>query len=101
TLWLLHWLLAGRARRTATIYSIYNFIQNQTFTELEVKKLISDLALSNQKGRSDVTLSTDITTSMKCYFSSHDTEDNIEPLLAGIGLLSEISKGQYRFNRGN
>ncbi|MDB0198448.1 DUF4007 domain-containing protein, partial [Acinetobacter baumannii] len=27
TLWLLHWLLAGRARRTATIYSIYNFIQ--------------------------------------------------------------------------
>ncbi|EPG6861637.1 DUF4007 family protein, partial [Acinetobacter baumannii] len=32
---------------------------------------------------------------------SHDTEDNIEPLLAGIGLLSEISKGQYRFNRGN
>ncbi|AXI01654.1 DUF4007 family protein [Aquirhabdus parva] len=100
SIWLVHWLLAGRSKRSATLHIIFNLIQNQTFKNEDIISIISDFTQSNKAVRSDSTVSRDVETCLKCYVSAHDTEDNIEPLLASLGLISMVGKGQYHFNRG-
>jgi len=104
TIWLVHWLLAGRAERSATWYVVFNFVQGQSFTSDDVAALIKDYAAANKIGRcSSSTITRDIEVCLRSYTSvalKNATEDSAEPLLSELGLLSSSAKDTYHFNRG-
>jgi len=103
TIWLVHWLLAGRAERSATWYVVFNFVQGQSFTLKDVIGLIEEYAASSKAGRcSDMTIRRDVEVCLRSYTSialKHATEDSAEPLLSELGLLSSSAKDTYYFNR--
>jgi Protein of unknown function (DUF4007) len=102
TLWLVHWLLAGRARRSATWFILFNFLQSQSFTQQEVIDLISELGTDGKAARSQSTLANDVGVCIKCYTgvsSRSANEDLTEPLLTDLGLLIQSGSG-FRFQRG-
>jgi hypothetical protein len=103
TLWLVHWLLAGRAKRSATWYVLFNHIQNQSFQSREIASLIEEYATSTNSVRSNTTISRDIEVCLRCYTSialKQATEDSAEPLLSDIGLISTSGNNLYHFHRG-
>ncbi len=103
TLWLLHWMLAGRAKRSATWYILFNFVQNQTFTQQEVIDLISLYGSDSKAARSHSTLTNDVGVCLKCYTSISTrsaNEDLAEPLLTDLGLLVSNANG-FHFHRGS
>jgi Protein of unknown function (DUF4007) len=103
TLWLVHWLLAGRANRSATWYVVFNFVINQSFRPNEVIELISEYAIEKGLARSQTTLKRDLEVCLHCYTSvalSSATEDAAEPLLTELGLISSSGNGLYHLNRG-
>ncbi len=102
TVWLVHWLLAGRALRSATWYVVFNFIQSQSFTQKQVVSLISEYAAEAKSSRSESTLNNDVAVCLRCYTSVSSrsaTEDSAEPLLADLGLLASSGDG-FQFHRG-
>jgi hypothetical protein len=104
TIWLVHWLLAGRAERSATWYVVFNFVQRQSFSLGDVVSLIEDYAKTNKVGRcSSLTIRRDVEVCLRSYASvtlKNVTEDSAEPLLSELGLLSSNGKDTYYFNRG-
>jgi hypothetical protein len=103
TIWLVHWLLAGRAMRSATWYVIFNFVQSQTFRSTDVVALLNEYAADSKAVRSNTTLSRDVEVCLRSYTSvgqKSATEDSAEPLLSDLGLLSVSAKDTYRFHRG-
>lgn len=103
SIWLVHWLLAGRAKRSATWYVLFNFVQSQSFQPQDVVALIEEYAVANKAIRSNTTLVRDVEVCLRCYTSvslKNATEDSAEPLLSDIGLLSTSSKGHFHFHRG-
>lgn len=103
TIWLVHWLLAGRAIRSATWYVVFNYVQSQTFQLKDVVSLIEEYAVANKSVRSNTTLVRDVEVCLRCYTSvapKNATEDSTEPLLSDLGLLSASSKNTYHFHRG-
>lgn len=101
SIWLIHWLLCGRAIRTATWYALFNFIQNQFFTQQEVISALDNSSAFTTTSKSKTTVSRDVETCIRGYTTSQDTEDNLDSLLSSLGLISTTSKGQYRFNQGS
>jgi len=104
TVWLVHWLLAGRAKRSATWYVVFNYVDTQSFDSKHVVKLIADYATENKAVRSKTTLVRDVEVCLRGYATvglRDATEDTAEPLLADLGLLSAASGGIYHFNRGS
>jgi hypothetical protein len=102
TLWLLHWMLAGRAKRSATWYVLFNFVQSQTFTQQEVIDLISVYGSDSKAVRSQSTLTNDVGVCLKCYTgvsTRSANEDLAEPLLTDLGLLVSNASG-FHFHRG-
>ncbi|MEC6392438.1 DUF4007 family protein [Acinetobacter pittii] len=100
SVWLIHWLLSGRSPRTPTLYAIFNFIQNHSFTQQEVLSVLDSSSAFTNSTKSKTTVSRDVETCIRSYTSSHDTEDNIDSLLSSLSLLTITGKGQYRFNQG-
>ncbi len=103
TLWLVHWMLAGRAMRSATWYVVFNYVQSQSFQLKEVVSLIEEYAEANKSVRSNTTLIRDAEVCVRCYTSvalRNATEDSAEPLLSDLGLLSTSAKNVYHFHRG-
>jgi hypothetical protein len=103
SIWLVHWLLAGRARRSATWYVAFNYITKQTFQPKDIVDLIEEFAESEKSVRSRTTLVRDVDVCIRCYASvkqKEATEDSNEPLLADLGLISSIGSNIYQFNRG-
>jgi hypothetical protein len=104
SIWLIHWLLAGKADRSATWYVVFNFIQNPTFEPNNVMALLRELTKEDKLVRSETTLHRDIEVCLRSYVSAslrHTTEeDSAEPLLVDLGLLTMHGKNTYRFNRG-
>ncbi|MDN4056008.1 DUF4007 family protein [Massilia sp. YIM B02763] len=104
TIWLVHWLLAGRASRSATWYVIFNFVQSQSFRSSDVLALLDEYAMANKAVRSGTTLSRDVEVCLRSYTSvsqRNATEDSAEPLLSDLGLLSMSGKDSYHFHRGD
>jgi Protein of unknown function (DUF4007) len=102
TIWLVHWLLAGRAKRSATWYVVFNYLQSQSFQPKDIVSLIDEYTKANKSVRSDTTLTRDVEVCLRCYTSvalTNATEDSAEPLLSDLGLLSS-SDSTYHFNRG-
>ena len=103
TIWLVHWLLAGRAKRSATWYVVFNFVQSQSFQSKDIVSLIAEYAATMKQTRSDTTLVRDVEVCLRCYTSvslKHATEDSAEPLLTDLGLLSSVGNNTYHFHRG-
>jgi hypothetical protein len=100
SVWLIHWLLSGRAARTPTLYAIFNFIQNHNFTQQEILSALDLSSAFANTQKSKTTVSRDVETCIRGYTSTHDTEDNMDSLLSSLGLVSVTGKGQYRFNQG-
>lgn len=103
TIWLVHWLLAGRAKRSATWYVTFNYVQSQSFQAKDVVSLISDYSAANNSIRSATTLNRDVEVCLRCYTSvaaRNATEDSAEPLLSDLGLLSNSGNGMFHFHRG-
>lgn len=103
TIWLVHWLLAGRATRSATWYVVFNYVQSQSFQLKDVVSLIEEYTATHGPARSATTLSRDVEVCLRCYTSvalRNATEDAAEPLLSDLGLLSSSTKNIYHFHRG-
>ncbi|WP_284079312.1 DUF4007 family protein [Herbaspirillum aquaticum] len=103
TIWLVHWLLAGRAARSATWYVVFNFIQSQSFRSDDVISLIEEYALANKAIRSTTTITRDVEVCLRSYAAvglKTATEDSAEPLLTDLGLISCVAKNTYQFHRG-
>jgi len=103
TIWLVHWILAGRAERSATWYVVFNFIQGQSFTSKDIIALIAEYTATNDIRCSQLTMQRDVEVCLRSYTSvslRHATEDSAEPLLSELGLISSSSKDTFHFNRG-
>lgn len=104
TAWLVHWLLAGRAERSATWFYIFNRVTQQMFTRAS---LLSGLqAYVEQRGSrvAAITLKRDVEVCLRCYVSRRDgrsVDDAAEPLLVDLGLLAEGPGEVLQFRRGN
>ena len=103
SLWLIHWLLASRAKKSATWYAVFNFIDPQTFQIRDIANLIQDYAETSQAVRSKTTIQRDVEVCIKCYASETSrttTEDAAEPLLTDLNLIVPAGSNLYQFNRG-
>lgn len=104
TAWLVHWLLAGKAHRSTTWWWVFNRVSAQIFNADSVADVL--LAAAKQQGVrvSRVTLKRDVEVCMRCYLprrDGRDADDAAEPLLADLGLVSEIHSGSFQFRRGS
>mgnify|MGYP003382648756 FL=1 len=105
TAWLAHWQLAGRCYRSTTWYWLFNHVTAPTFTRQELEDPLSRYARElDPKHRLSVsTISRDLETCLRSYApraAGGSPEDFAEPLLAELGLLQEVHKGQFAFRRG-
>ncbi|MCF3528042.1 DUF4007 family protein [Stenotrophomonas maltophilia] len=104
TAWWVHWLLAGRAKRSTSWWWIFNQAAQQSF---DVEQLTESLeAAAKQAGlkTSRVTLKRDVEVCIRCYVSRRDSrggDDAAEPLLVELGLISEGAGGSLGFQRGS
>jgi hypothetical protein len=103
TAWLMHWLLAGRAKRSTTWWWVFNRVTTQVFDAEAVAEALH--AATEQRGErvSRVTLKRDVEVCLRCYLprrDSREADDAAEPLLADLGLLSELHTGSFQFRRG-
>jgi hypothetical protein len=105
TAWLAHWQLAGRCFRSTTWHWLFNHVTAPTFTRQELEEPLARYARElDPKHRLSVsTISRDLETCLRSYaprMAGGSPEDFAEPLLAELGLLQEVNKGQYAFRRG-
>lgn len=103
TAWLMHWLLAGRAKRSTTWWWMFNRVTAQVFDADSVAEAL--YAATEQHGErvSRITLKRDVEVCLRCYLPRRDSravDDAAEPLLADLGLLSELHTGSFQFRRG-
>jgi len=102
TPWLMHWLLAGRAERSTTWWWVFNRVSAQVFDTDSVADALH-AAMADRTRVSRVTIKRDVEVCMRCYLPRRDgreVDDAAEPLLADLGLLSELHSGSFQFRRG-
>ena len=102
TPWLIHWLLAGRAERSTTWWWVFNRVSAQVFDTDSVADALY-AAVADHTRVSRVTLKRDVEVCMRCYLPRRDgreADDAAEPLLADLGLVSELHAGSFQFRRG-
>lgn len=102
TLWLIHWLLAGAARRSASWFVVFNHLDRQSFHAEDVIKLIENSTAEGRGSRSKTTLARDVEVCLRGYTATGSrvaSEDAAESLLGDLGLLT-LNAGTYHFNRG-
>lgn len=103
TAWLIHWLLAGRAHRSTSWWWVFNRVTAQVFDTDSVADMLFATAQQHGIRVSRVTLKRDIEVCMRCYLPRRDgreADDAAEPLLADLGLVSELHSGSFQFRRG-
>jgi len=103
TAWLVHWLLAGKALRSTTWWWVFNRVSAQVFDADSVADALFAAAEQHGIRVSRVTLKRDVEVCMRCYLSRRDgreIDDAAEPLLAELGLVTELHNGSFQFRRG-
>jgi len=105
TAWLVHWQLAGRCFRSTTWFWLFNHVTAPTFTRQDLEEPLALFArkLDPKHRLSNATIARDLDTCLRSYAprtAGGSPEDFAEPLLAELGLLQEVLKGQYSFRRG-
>lgn len=100
--WLVHWLLAGRSRRSTSWWWVFNRVTAQVFNTDSVAEALH-AAVDDRSRVSRVTLKRDVDVCMRCYLPRRDgreADDAAEPLLADLGLVGELHSGSFQFRRG-
>lgn len=104
TIWLMQWMVAGRAKRTTTWYWAFNCFSAQTF---EREALVSDLLdyckLIEKERASPATVKRDVECFIRTYIprvGASFAEELTEPLLGELGLIQQIGRSTFAFRRG-
>lgn len=114
SLWLLHWMLAGKPGRATVWHWAFNEFHEPTFDrELMRRRLQRRCDELNEAGRlgkdrtiSDITIRRDVECLVRTYFAltggaRRAPEDSIECPLAELGLIQKAGVGElFRFRRG-
>jgi hypothetical protein len=104
SLWLMHWMVAGRGRRTTTWYWAFNCFTAQTFDRETLVGELADYCRSIEKTRaSAATIKRDVECFIRTYVprvGASFAEELAEPLLGELGLIQQIGRGNFAFKRG-
>jgi hypothetical protein len=106
TLWLLHWLLASRLDRASTWCLAFTRWSVGEFTRDQLAEWIWKVKSESPSSRgTKASLKRDIDVFLRTYVPSKVTytrpiEDTFDCPLVELGLISEISKNAYQFERG-
>lgn len=114
SLWLLHWMLAGKPGRATVWHWAFNEFHEPTFDrELMRRRLqrrCEELSETGRLGKdrsiSDITIRRDVECLVRTYFAATNgprraPEDSMESPLAELGLIQKAGVGElYRFRRG-
>jgi hypothetical protein len=114
SLWMLHWMLAGKPGRATVWHWAFNEFHEPTFDrELMRRRLTRRCQELSEAGRlgkdrtiSDITIRRDVECLVRTYFAltggvRRAPEDSIESPLAELGLIQKAGVGElYRFRRG-
>ncbi|MXW43470.1 MAG: DUF4007 family protein, partial [Candidatus Dadabacteria bacterium] len=104
TLWLIHWMVAGRWERTSTWYYAFNYFSERKFEREDLVKSIRNLCTERGwKGASETTIKRDVDCFLRSYVHRADekfSEDSIESVLSELELISAVGSHMYEFNYG-
>ncbi len=104
TLWLIHWMVAGRWERTSTWYYAFNYFSERKFEREDIVKSIQNLCTARGwKGASETTIKRDVDCFLRSYVHQGDekfSEDSIESILSELELISPVGSHMYEFNYG-
>jgi hypothetical protein len=104
TIWLMHWMVAGRGKRTTTWYWAFNCFSGQTFERDGLVSELSDYCRSIEKRRaSAATIRRDVECFIRTYVprvGASFAEELTEPLLGELGLIQQIGRSTFAFRRG-
>lgn len=104
TIWLMHWMVAGRAKRTTTWYWGFNYFSAQTFERDMLAGELNEYCRSLERKRaSPGTIRRDVECFIRSYVpraGASFTEELTEPLLGELGLIQQIGRSTFAFRRG-
>lgn len=104
TIWLMHWMVAGRAERTTTWYWAFSYLSAQTFERELLASELNSYCTGLQKTRaSSGTIKRDVECFIRSYVPRAGaalTEELTEPLLGELGLVQQIGRSTFAFRRG-
>ncbi|PBB81235.1 hypothetical protein CK218_12775 [Mesorhizobium sp. WSM3879] len=114
SLWLLHWMLAGKPGRATTWHWAFNEFHEPTFDRELMRRRLSrrceELVDAGRLGKgrsiSGITIRRDVDCLLRTYFAltggaRRVPEDSIESPLAELGLVQKAGVGElFRFRRG-
>lgn len=109
TLWLLHWMMAGKPERSTTWFYVFNHLTVQTFDHEAITTPLRDYReqqnarLKNKIRASDATIKRDVECFLRSYVPTRQgkfSDDLFEPALVPLGLIRAVSSKSYQFRRG-
>jgi len=107
TLWLIHWMLAGRGERrslrSTTWAWLFSYVVESNFESKHIYDALLQYKEEMELKTSSNSIQRDIEVCMRSYVpkaSSASPEDISEPILGELGLLISDTKNTYRFRRG-
>ena len=104
TLWLIHWMVAGRWGRTSTWYYAFNYFSERKFEREDLVKSIRNLCEDlGWKRTSETTIKRDVDCFLRSYVHRGDekfSEDSIESVLSELELITTAGSHMYEFNYG-
>ena len=108
TLWLIHWIIAGRwekTSRTSTWYYVFNYFRERIFERESIIKAIQNLCKNRSKWKriSDTTIKRDVECFIRSYVYSRDqkfSEDSMEFVLSELDLIKTVGSHLFEFNYG-
>ena len=104
TVWLMHWMVAGRAKRTTTWYWAFNCFSAQTFEREMLAEELAEYCKSLERTRASTsTIKRDVECFIRSYVpraGASFTEELTEPLLGELGLIQQVGRSTFAFRRG-
>jgi hypothetical protein len=104
TIWLMHWMVAGRAKRTTTWYWGFNCFSAQNFERDALAEELNEYCKFLEKTRaSESTIKRDVECFIRSYVpraGASFTEELTEPLLGELGLIQQVGRSTFAFRRG-
>ena len=104
SIWLVHWLLAGRGRRSTTWRWFFSRVNEARYERDKLFPQLSQWCSDEGLTASANTLRRDLETCLRCYLpraSAISGEEAAEPLLSELALLSaDGTQSAIRFNKG-
>ena len=104
TSWLIHWKLAGEAKKTTTWFWLFNLIIEPTFD----KKFLQDklIRYANDLGdkSSETTLKRDLDCCLRTYLPKDikvTPEEINDTVLGDLNIIQQVGRGKYEFIRGD